>query len=302
MTTDDPTLDDDQEPSSLRQKLEGRLDGVLIISGMYIHPDILVMLRAIDIRTAMLLTESPYDQEHEAMAARYVDVGWTNERSSVEFLREHSDNPHITYLPHAYDPALHTPTPSRLDAQVPAHDVVFVGTCFRERVEALDAVDWTDVDLGLYGSWDMLPKRHRLRQYVRGDVIDNAQAAALYRRAKIGLNLYRTSKGFGYDGARVESADSLNPRALELAACGTFQISDYRAEVREVFEGTVMTCADLAELNGMIRTMLSMSGERASLAQHARQAIQQHTFAARAEQIVDDMQRVWQCAPEAVAA
>lgn len=286
---------------ALRQRLQGQLDGVLIISGMYFHPDILVMLRACGVRTAMLLTESPYDQEHEAKAARWVDVAWTNERSSVAFLREQSGNPNIGYLPHAFDPARHTPEPSWLDEFAPAHDVVFVGTCFKERLEVLDAVDWTGIDLGLYGSWEALPARHRLRKYVRGRVVDNAQAAALYRRAKIGLNLYRTTKGFGWDGPRIAAADSLNPRALELAACGVFQISDWRPEVEEVFAGSVPTFRTSDELGPLLRNWLNRPGERRFCASAARRRAGAHTFAARAEQVVADMERVWQRS-QAVAA
>jgi spore maturation protein CgeB len=278
---------------ALRARIEGRIDGVLIISGMYLHPDILIMLRAIGVRTAMLLTESPYDQESEAKAAQWVDVAWTNERTSVAYLRATSGNPNIHYLPHAYDPARHSPQPTWLDEFAPAHDVVFVGTAFKERVEALSAVDWTGIDLGLYGSWEALGSRHPLRQYIRGKTVSNAQASALYRRAKIGLNLYRTSKGFSWDAPRVTDAESLNPRALELAACGVFQTSDWRAEVEEVFGAAVPTFRQPTELELLIRTWLAKAEQRPIFAEMARRCARPHTFDERAEQVVKDLERAW---------
>ena len=41
-------------------------DWVLVVSGMYFHPDAFIMLRRAGLRVAVLLTESPYDEEKEA--------------------------------------------------------------------------------------------------------------------------------------------------------------------------------------------------------------------------------------------
>jgi hypothetical protein len=114
---------------------------------------------------------------------------------------------------------------------------VFIGTGFAERIDTLAAVDWAGlgIDLGLYGTWELLGSRHRLRRFVRGGVVPNAEAMALCKAAKITLNLYRTSRGFGRQAPRIEAADSLNPRALELAASGVFSLSDWRPEVEETF-------------------------------------------------------------------
>ena len=159
--------------------LREHVDWAIVVTGQYFHSDWLWMLQRANVPTALLCTETPYDQEKEANALRYVTCGWTNERSSVEYLRQY--NPHVWYLPHAYDPEKHHPGQED-DEDVPAHDVVFVGTGFSERIELLMGVDWTGIDLGLYGNWE-LPRSHPLRRFVRGGVVPNKYAAALYRRA-----------------------------------------------------------------------------------------------------------------------
>lgn len=285
---------------ALRLRVQGWLDGVLIISGMYVHPDILLYLRAAGVPTAMLLTESPYDQESEAKIVQLVDVAWTNERSSVPYLRERSGNSRVHYLQHAYDPQRHRPDPSWLDETVPAHDVVFVGTAFRERIEFLEQVDWSGIDLGLYGSWDGLPSRHRLRQHVRGKHVDNELASSLYRRARIGLNLYRTSKGFGSNAPRIAHAESLNPRAYELAACGVFQMSDFaRAELLEFFGGAAVATSDPIEFGTTVRHFLAHSEDRTAFAENARRAVQGHTFTERVRQMVNQLAHTWALAEAA---
>jgi hypothetical protein len=260
---------------------------ILIVSGLFFHPDILILLRRAGQRIGLLCSESPYEDPQQFRILPAAQVVWTNERRSLDVLRLGHPNTH--YLPHAYDPERHNPTID-VDEDVAAHDVCFVGTGFQERVDTLASVDWSGIDLGLYGNWDLLPPRHPLRRFVRGKEVPNTTTVSLYRRAKIGLNLYRTSMGYGRDAFRVRHADSLNPRALELAACGVFTLSDYRAEVEEVFGGAVPTFSTPGELERLIRHYLSPAGEafRLSFAETLPGLVAGRTFDAMAEQIERD--------------
>ena len=265
------------------------VDGVLFISAMFVHPKILRALKHYGIPTGIVFTESPYDDGPQYRIAELVDVCWTNERTSLRVLR--LANPRTYYLPHAYNDAAYGA--ADLDEAVPAHDVVFVGTAFPERVEILSAVDWSGIDLGLYGQWRTLGSRSKLRQYVRGSVIDNRVALELYRRAKIGLNLYRTSRGLDYRAPRISSADSLNPRAYDLAAACCFQISDYRAEVPERFGASVPTFKRRQDLARMLRHYLAHPESRAQRASIAHRLVAPHTYAARARQLVGELEDAW---------
>jgi len=253
---------------------------VLVISGCYFHPDVLEMLHRARLRTSVLLTESPYEDEAQARLAGLVDVVWTTERTSAQALG-------AGYLRHAYDPARHASS-LPIDIEVPAHDVVFVGTGFEERIDELNAVDWMGIDLGLYGNWSLLGSRAKLRDFVRGGPVNNESAVALYRRARIGLNLYRTSQTYGRGVEHVEGAQSLNPRAYELAACGVFQVSDYRAELPETFGDAVPTFRP-GQLEDVLRAYLVDSPARRYAARQAKEHVASHTFAARAAQLLADL-------------
>jgi spore maturation protein CgeB len=267
------------------------VDWVLIFSAMYCDPDMLVMLRRAGVRVALIFSESPYDDEPQARVAPVADIVFTNERASVPVLRRANSNTH--YLPHAHDPDRHRPADAGDD--VPEHEVLFVGTLFQERIDLLSAVDWSGIDLGLYGHFSLLPSRHRLRRYVQGGIVDNATTAALYRRAKIGLNLYRTSCGFGRDAPRLAAgqAESLNPRAYELAACGAFHLSDHRAEIPEIFGPLVPTFASVEELARLVRVYLAREDWRRDVARRLPATVAAHTYAARAESLVSTLQQVW---------
>lgn len=285
---------------AIERALRLKVDWVLVFSAMYFHPDVIVLLRRAGLKIGMILTESPYESEAELNLLKWAEIAWTIERSCVEKYRQ--INPNVFYLQHAYDPERHSPQTQVMDGVAsgpsttgdeiaPAcHDVVFVGTPFPERVEMLEAIDWEGIDLGLYGWWDeVISDRSPLRAHVAGGVVPNTQAAALYRASKIGLNIFRSSKDFE-SGVRVEGAESVNPRVLELAACGVFQISDWRPEVEEIFGGSVPTFQTAAKLQMLLRKYLDRPDRRAVLAYEARLAVAGHTFDARAEQVIHDLE------------
>lgn len=269
-------------------------DWVIVWSGMYLHPDFFVLLRRAGQRVALVLSESPYDDVKHVQIAPYVDLVCTNERLSLGTLLP--VNPNTLYLPHAYNPRVHWPLEPGPD--VPRHDVVFVGTAFQERIELLEAVDWTGIDLGLYGWWELLREDSPLRPYVKGSVVMNAEAVELYRAAKISLNTYRSSTGFGIDVPRIEStrAESLNPRAYELAAAGCFHLSEYRAELPELFGDAVPTFDGPEQLEALIREYLADGDRRTRAAERARQAVLPHCYAERAERLIGHIERLHKAA------
>jgi spore maturation protein CgeB len=274
---------------ALERALRHQVDAVIVVSGMYLHPDVVVLMRRAGLLVTTLMTESPYDIEKELRLAQMCHGVWTNERTVVERFR--SVCPNVAYLPHAWHPERHRPGPQPGDEDMAAHDVVFVGSAFRERIEWFRAIDWTGIDLGLYGQWDALGSRDRLRQYVRGSCVNNAQTAALYRRAKIGLNLYRSSKGFGRHAPRIATgaAESLSPRAYELAACGAFHVSDARAEVAEVFGDLVPTFRSPTEAAVLIRSWLVDEAGRARVAAQLPAVVAESSWVHRAGQVKADI-------------
>ena len=272
----------------VEKALRVQADAVVVVSGMFLHPDVLILLRRAGVKVFVLFTESPYDSERELAVAKLVDGLWTNERSSLAAFR--AVNPRSGYLPHAWHPERHLAGPQPGDEQVAAHDVVFVGTAFAERIDFLSAIDWSGIDLGLYGNWTALPKRSRLKRFVRGGVVENLETAALYRRAKIGLNLYRSSIGWGAQAPRIASADSLNPRAYELAACGVFHLSDPRPEVEEMFGDWVPTFSSPAEAAALVHSWLADAAGRASIAAHLPACVAASSWAERAASVIGDIQ------------
>jgi len=273
---------------ALEMGLRHQVDCVLVVSAMFLHPDVIILMKRAGLKVVVLFTESPYDQERELAIAKLVDGCWTSERTSVEAFA--AVNPRSGYLPHAWHPERHGQGTDGADVDVPSHDVVFVGTGFYDRIAWLDSIDWTGIDLGLYGNWQHLGSRNVLRRYVRDGVVDNAKAAALYRRAKVGLNLYRTALGWTATTPIVTAADSLNPRAYELAQCGAFHVSTYRAEVPEVFGDLVPTCTEPFEASALIRSWLADPEGRARVQEQLPACVAESSWVQRSTRVIGDLQ------------
>jgi spore maturation protein CgeB len=264
-------------------------DVVLVVSAMLLHPDVIKMLKRAGLRVTVLFTESPYDHEHEMRTAALVDGCWTNERTVVPEFRK--VNPRSGYLPHAWHPLKHYAS-SQVPGDVPSHDVVFVGSGFTERVAWFNAIDWTGIDLGLYGTWKGLGLNKQVAACVKDGPVSNEYASALYRRAHIGLNLYRRSKGWGRNAPPIAHAESLSPRAYELAACGSFSLSDYRAEVAEVFGDLVPTFTTPTEAAALIRLWLHDADGRARIAQQLPACVAESSWVVRAKTVLGDLARL----------
>lgn len=294
----------------VERALRWQPDWIVVISAMYLHPDVLVLLRRAGLKVALVLTESPYDAESEMRLVPWAHLVATNEITSVEpyrraaAKRDFADDlrgtpaPEVIYLPWAQSPARHGPSVKAPvgkmpdGSAVPSHDVVFVGTGFQERIDLLSAVPWHGIDLGLYGNWQLLHGRSVLRRYVRGSEVPSEITHALYARARVGLNPHRTSVGFGVDAPKIARADSANIRCYELAAAGLPFVTDARPEVTRLFGEAVPTYRDAADLERVVRGLLGESArDRANRCKALRAAVYTHTWQARAQTLVKALTR-----------
>lgn len=273
---------------ALEMALRHQVDVVFVVSAMFLHPDVVVMMKRAKLKVVVLFTESPYDHDREkAMAAR-VDACWTCERSVVADFR--TVNPNAWYLPHAWHPERHTS--GDIPDDVHQHGVVFVGSGFPERIKFFNAIDWTGIDLGLYGLWKGAGLKKQVRDCIRENTIGNELAAALYRRAKVGLNLYRTSEGFGHYKPMARIAESLSPRAYELAAVGAFHLSEYRTEISEVFGDLVPTFRTPTEAAALIRLWLNDDKGRQQVSSELPSRVADASWSHRAGQVLHNINQI----------
>ncbi len=261
----------------LNEAMYNSVDLVLIISGLNAHPIALWLLGQVGIPAAVIFTESPYDDVAQAQWASLTHVNgkvdltiFTNDRWSAM-------NHGWCLLPPSFDPAIHRPVASEPDMVC---DAVIVGTGWPERQAFLEAVDWSDIDLRIYGIWPALNADSPLHRFYRPGVVDNYNIASMYCSAKVCINFHRKS----------EKALTPGPRTFELAGCGAFQLSDHRRDLATMFGDSVPTFDSPQVLGDRIRYYLANPAERATLAAKSRNLVQYETFDQRAASMVAALQ------------
>lgn len=269
----------------LNEAMYEKADIVLIMSGLNVHPICLWLLGQVGIRAAVVLTESPYNDEEQKQWADLTKVDgavdvtlFTNDRYSSEFYGWH-------LLAPSFDPSIHKPVDV---AEEEVCDVLMVATGWQERQAFLEAVDWAGIDLRLYGVWPTLTAESPLHQFYNPLVVDNTKIASLYCSARICLNFNRKS----------QVALTPGPRVYETAACGGFQLSDPRADIQAIFGDNVPTFDSPNKLRELILFYLNNPDIRATKAEKARNSVQWETFDHRAAELMAVLQR----APEMASA
>ncbi len=254
-------------------------DVVLIVTGPFIPPEIWGVLARRPHHVVLWATESPYEDDRQLRPAQYADTVIVNDPVNLnEFCRV---NYRTWYMPHSYDPERHKP--GRANPKL-ACDFAFVGTGFPSRIEFFEKVDWTGIDARFAGNWSLVKDDSPLFPLLmsnKEDCLDNADAAKLYRSAKVSANLYRkeTSEGGSADGW------AMGPREVELAACGSFFLREARGEGDEVLP-MLPTFTTPTEFEDLLRWWLAHPKERKSAAAQARAAIADRTFERHAAKLL----------------
>lgn len=264
--------------------IDQHVDAAIVVNGLLFPPDRARVLSQLGIPVACYGTEAPYFLKEEQAIAPFYTHWFTNERTCVKDF-----GPHATYLPHAYNPALHQP--GAVDP-AKAVDAVFIGGGYPERRALLDGQGVTtrgtlwhlDLDAEI-GKSD----HGRGARYAEG-AIPNEETSAWHRSAKVALNLHRRMTYLETGGAVAAGSESLGPRAYEIPAVGGFQLIDNeRAEVHEVFGDSAATFRawDRADLAHQLRYWLTHDDARERQQRAQADAIRPHHWGTRANTVLE---------------
>lgn len=268
-------------------------DLILFISGFFLTAATFQLLRMRRHKIVLLHTESPYQDEEQAMRGELADLNLLNDPLNLERFRQLGP---AEYMPHAYRPAVHHPRPAGTPANPElTADLTFIGTAFKSRIEFFEAMNLAGLDVIIGGSdWGNIDPASPLAPFVGSglgnpDCVDNPQTAELYRHARAGINFYRreTRAEENWDGRAI----AMGPREVEMAACGLFFLRDPRPEGDKVLR-MLPTFASPAEASDELRWWLAHDERRRETARLARVAIANRTFTANARRLLELAERL----------
>lgn len=259
-------------------------DHILFVSAFFTTAALFQLLRQRNHKISILHTESPYQDTEQLMRGSLADLNMLNDPVNLERFREIGP---AEYMPHCYRPHVHYPRTGPRD-EGKASDFAFIGTAFPSRREFFERMNLDGIDALLAGNdWGKTPPDSPLAKYVGtgltdADCVNNADAAELYRHAKMGLNFYRREAEDTWD----TRAWAMGPREVEMAACGLPFLRDPRGEGDEVLH-MLPRFSSPEEAGELLRWHLDREDIRDKLAAQAREAVAGRTFEANVRRFLE---------------
>ena len=254
--------------------LRHRPDLVLVFKGATLDPEIIAAVRATapQPRWANWFPDSPHLLDLSLRIGVGYDHCFIFDTSMVD--RHRALGRSASYLAEGCDPAYHRPL---RDVSWPRSRIAFVGTHEPDRARALLSI--RDLGLATWGpGWPTGP--------LYGDDFVRA-----FSNADVALNVHQF---VGEPAWRGRYGTGANRRVFELAAIGTVQLCDAKADLARNFElGTeVVSFDDVRELRARAEELLADPALCAAIAARARaRALREHTWRHRLEALLTEMTR-----------
>lgn len=264
------------------------------------------LMDMLNLPKVVALTESPYEDDSQIAMLEHFDFAFTNDRISVPRLSAIAPT---VYLPHAYDDDVFYPADhsgfDEMGRSVGHHrpslvkdsvDVSFIGTPFHNRKPYLDALKAMDIPQFIFDDPVKKDEEGRLSAVF----VSPTEAAKVYHRSKICVNIHRANKYYGKEDL-IDEAYSVGPRTFDIAGAGEFQICDNtRAELQDIFGDVVPTFGSVEEMVELVRYWSddARTKERRDRGMAAHDIVAaRHTYTHRAYQVVKQLS-VWYNRPE----
>ncbi|MGW6380724.1 CgeB family protein [Peribacillus butanolivorans] len=260
-------------------------DLVLVLLGDTFPIDQVNAIRARGIKTAVWFTDDPYYTNVTTNIAPYYQYVFTQEISCVSYYQL-LGSPQVHYLPLAVNTKFFH-YQSEDDSLL--IDVCFLGTAWNDRISLFDQIApyLSNKNALIVGpKWNRMLNYHLLSDKIRLEVLSPEESARLINQSKIVINNHRSyddNTVFNNNSNKIPAL-SINPRTFEISACGAFQLSDIRQELKRYYEigKEIETYSSPSELIEKIDYYLSHEDERKMIARKGHsQTLEKHTYSKR---------------------
>ena len=267
-----------------------RCDTFLALGGAGCDLAIVARLCAMAARSAIWITEDPYELEENLRVSRPFDLAFTNDLSCLPAYGRRG-----RHLPLAASTAFHDIAPVT-DETTFLYDVCFVGTAWPNRVKTINHLIGSinrplRMKIGLPGNPHLPPAVLSDRSLSTDWRVPNPELARIVNRSRVTLNLERK-----YSSARTDQTGGSTPppRLFENALAGAFQISlSTGTEAALYFDPAteVPICDSETSLIARIVWALDNPGDRILMAQAAQnRARHEHLYDHRLNVLLSELQ------------
>jgi len=263
---------------------------IFCILGHGITATLINQMKKFGAKTACWYVDDPYTIDLTVNSAKYFDYVFTIDSNCVRYYMN-SGCKKVFFVPLGVDESVFYPI--EVDDFYKS-DICFVGSAFPNRIELIDKIApyIATRKVRIIGQWwDRLKSYDMLRPYITGNIMNPYEIMKFYRGAKINLNIHRyyDCPILPFNKNRIE-AYTPNNRTFEIAACNSFQLTDYRKDLDKFYEigSEIIVFKDERDLIDKIEYYLSNPYERERISYNSYlRTISKHTYVCRLSQILN---------------
>lgn len=258
--------------------MDNKPDVLLVLKGETVMPETLWQIRKkTDTLIVNVFPDNPlYMGKFDAIEP----CNWFFVKDSyiLDALRK-SGLKNVFYLPQCTDPDVHKPIElCGDDKNIYCSDISLIGSMYPYRLKLIEGLlEFKPVIWGR--GWAKSSNKAFLKLY-RGKDVRGDQKAKAICGSQISLNPHHP----------LNDINGVNRRTYDIAACRGFQLVDYKTDMEKVFKPNeeIICFKTMDELKKLIEYYLKRPDERFQIAEAAyRRVIKEHTYDARARQILD---------------
>jgi spore maturation protein CgeB len=240
------------------------------------------------VKTAVWFTEDPYYMDRTKIISRFYDFVFTIDSAPLDFYKVNGHK-HAYHFPLATEPEVFYPKPIETKY---SSDICLLGFPYPDRIKYIQfLLRNTPYRIRVVGQWRNCLNLFRQNKNltIHEEWVEPAVAANYYNGAKIVLNTHRpfnlrqNKNGLGIAGK------SINNRTFDVAACGTFQLIEFKEDLPSHFieDEEMVTFRSDQELIQKLDYYIPFEEERKRIATNARnRVLREHTFAQRLEEML----------------
>lgn len=282
--------------NALRLKKESlQPDLIMVMAGLKISKDMLEFIKQSKVKSAVWMTEDPYYMDWTVPLITYFDYIFTIDQAALEQYQQ-LGHPQVYHLPLGTDPEIFHP--ARVSEEFTS-DICLVGVPYSNRIELVEfLLERTDYQIQIVGRgwgkyyYEWIQNAYRnlnlVNAWVKPETVVN-----YYNGSKIVLNSHRPSNE-KYNKNRIGIiAKSINNRTFDAASCEAFQLTDFKEELANYFDGSkeVISYLDKPDLLEKIHYYIAHDKERKQIAEEARKRVlTSHTFEHRIHHLLMKIQ------------
>ncbi|MBD1381906.1 CgeB family protein [Metabacillus arenae] len=289
-------LDIETFPSTLPQSIiERKFDDekplfALTMVGNKLEESTLTFLKNRQIPLLIWLTEDPFYIDSSIEKSKLADMLFTIDFGAYNFYKKNGIQ-HVYYLPLGTDSETFKPNISKNPF---TSDLLVLGFPYPSRIKLVETLlEETDYKITVVGKgwYNRIKKNNRKlnKLTIINKWVSPSLVSEYYNGAKIVLNPHRESNFKKNKNSLGIKNQSMNNRTFDIAACGAFQLVEYKKDVYTQFkEEEMIAYIDLNDCINKIHHFMQNETKRKNIASLARKrAITDHTMKQRAMVILN---------------